>query len=68
MAKKVYTTSYIVTILAYSTSGGLYNEIKVKRYFDNIFHMKYYLKNYKTTYGEKFTIIKVLNKEKVLWG
>ena len=66
MAKKIYTTPYIATILAYSTSGGVYNEIKVKRYFDNIFHMKYYLQNYKTTYGEKFTIIKVLKKEKVL--
>lgn len=66
MSKSRYKIPYIVTMLAYSTEGGVYNEFKVKRYFDNLFHMKYYLEKYKTAYGEKFTIIKVLNKEKAL--
>lgn len=62
---KLYTTKYIVTIKAYTCDGGLYREFIVKRICDNIFHLKYYIEHYKDVYKENFTIIKVLNKEKI---
>ena len=65
MAKKVYTTKIVATIEAYQVVGGLCHDIIVKRQFDNIFHLKYYLEHYNDRYGEKFTIVKVLKKEKL---
>ena len=63
MAKRVYNTPYNVTFRAYRFTGPLYNEFNVKRRFDNIFHLKYYLKHYKDTYNEDFVILRVVRKE-----
>ena len=64
MAKRVYKTPYNVTFRAFRISDGMYNEFNVRRHFDNIFHLKYYMQHYNNDYyHEDFTILRIVKKE-----